>query len=187
MASFTVVYDACVLYPFTLRDVLIRLARTGHFRARWTDEILDECFGSILEARRELDAKALARTRKLMIEAVPGCLVRGYDALIDGITLPDPKDRHVLAAAIRSGAQLLVTANLKDFPRAALEPYDIDAQDPDDFVSLLVDLAPGSICRAITEQAEALKNPRRTVSEVLARLEQQGLPQAVSLIRDLME
>ena len=96
--AFVVVYDACVLYPARLRDLLIRIARIGIARARWTDEILDECFRSILENRPDLDESALRRTRELMIKAVPDCMVTGYEDLIEGLTLPDQDDRHVLAA-----------------------------------------------------------------------------------------
>src|SRR5437867_10500112 len=110
--AFVVVYDACVLHPAPLRDLLIRLAGTGLFRAKWSEEILDECFSSILRDRSDLDAARLARTRQLMIEAVPDCLVRNYEAITETLALPDPQDRHVLAAAIRSGAQTIVTSNL---------------------------------------------------------------------------
>ncbi|HVZ31726.1 MAG TPA: PIN domain-containing protein [Polyangiaceae bacterium] len=129
-----VVYDACVLYPAPLRDLLLRIAVTGLIRARWTERILDECFRNIVAARPELDPTALERTRELMNRAVPDCLIRGYEGLIDGLSLPDPDDRHVLAAAIRAGAQLIVTSNMRDFPENALAPYGIEAKDPDDFV-----------------------------------------------------
>lgn len=114
--AFVVIYDACVLYPAPMRDLLVRLANTGVVRARWSEMILDECFRSILEQRPDLTPQALARTRELMNRAVPDCLVTGFEQLIDGLRLPDPDDRHVLAAAIRAGAQGIVTANLKDSP-----------------------------------------------------------------------
>ena len=185
MASFTVVYDACVLYPAPLRDLLVRLARTGHFRAKWTDRILDECFDAILDTRKDLDAKALNRTRELMIRAVPDCLVTGYESLIEGITLPDPDDRHVVAAAIRIGAQVIVTTNLADFPESALQPFAIAPQHPDVFVSHVIDLAPGAVCKVIAEQAGALKNPPMTTAALLDLLET-GLPQSVAELRDLL-
>jgi hypothetical protein len=77
--AFVVVYDACVLYPAPLRDLLVRVARTGLVRARWSDAILDECFRSILENRPELNPRALERTRMLMKLAVPDCIVGGYE------------------------------------------------------------------------------------------------------------
>jgi len=107
--AFIVLYDACVLYPAPLRDLLIRVAKTGVVRARWTDAILDECFRNILEQRPDLKPEALKRTRELMTQAVPDCLVTGFETLIDSLTLPDRDDRHVLAAAIRVGAQAIVT------------------------------------------------------------------------------
>jgi hypothetical protein len=142
--AFVVVYDACVLYPAPLRDLLMRVAHAGLVRARWTDKILDECFRNIAENRPELRPEALARTRQLMIAAVADCMVTDYEPLIAGLRLPDPDDRHVLAAAIRCAAQVIVTTNLSDFPFESLRPYHIEAQHPDDFVLGLVDLAPGA-------------------------------------------
>ncbi|MBX3216621.1 MAG: PIN domain-containing protein [Labilithrix sp.] len=132
--AFVVLYDACVLYPAPLRDLLIRLANTGIVRARWSEAILDECFRNIQEQRPDLKPEALQRTRELMKKAVANCMVTGFESLIEGITLPDPDDRHVLAAAIRVGAQAIVTFNLRDFPKETLSQYEVEAQPPDDFV-----------------------------------------------------
>src|SRR5262245_7754897 len=114
--AIVVLYDACVLSPAPIRDVLIRVANTGIVRARWSERILDECFCSIVEQRADLAHDALDRTRRLMCEAVPDCLVTGFEHLEEGLDLPDPDDRHVLAAAIRGNAQAIVTLNLRDFP-----------------------------------------------------------------------
>ena len=92
--AFVVIYDACVLYPAPLRDLLVRVAQAGVVRARWTTEILDECFRSILKQRPELQPQALVRTRELMTQAVADCMVEGYEPLIAGLTLPDPDDRE---------------------------------------------------------------------------------------------
>jgi len=143
--SFTAVYDACVLYPPSVRDLLVRLAQTGLFAARWSDAILDEMVESILERQPEVDRSRLERTRQLMCEAVPDCLVTGYEGLIESLELPDPDDRHVLAASIRASAQVIVTSNLSDFPSEHLDPYAIEAQSPDQFVLHLVDLAPATV------------------------------------------
>ncbi|MGA6162807.1 PIN domain-containing protein [Amycolatopsis magusensis] len=112
-----VLYDACVLYPSTLRDLLIRLAQAGLVRAKWSDRILDEVFGNLAENRPDLDPAQLDRTRKLMVTAVRDCLVTGYEPLIGAVELPDPDDRHVLAAAIKARAEILVTSNLRDSRR----------------------------------------------------------------------
>ena len=111
--AFVVLYDACVLYPAPLRDLLVRIANTGIVRARWSEAILDECFRSILEQRPDLKPDALKRTRELMKQAVPDCLVTGFEALVEGLALPDPDDRHVLAAAIQARAQAIITFNLR--------------------------------------------------------------------------
>lgn len=162
---FVVIFDACVLYPAPLRDFLLRLARTGIVQAKWSEEILDECFEAILRERPDLNTKALDRTRRLMREAIPDCIVAGHESLIDGITLPDPDDRHVLAAAIRSGSQTIVTFNLKDFPTAVLEPMGVEARHPDDFVVDQIDLAPGLVVGALLEQVASLKNPPMTTDD----------------------
>lgn len=184
--AFVVIYDACVLYPAPLRDLLIRVANTGLVRARWSETILDECFRSILENRPDLRAEALNRTRELMMKAVPDCLVRGYEALIGGLELPDPDDRHVLAAAICAGAQSIVTFNLKDFPGVNLAPYNVEAKHPDDFVFDAIDLAPGLVTAVVSEQAAALQRPKRTVGELLDTLRDQGLVRSVAKLRELL-
>ena len=179
-----VVYDACVLHPAPLRDLLIRLARSGLVRARWTDAILDKCFRSILRRRPAL-ANPLKRTRELMNAAVRDCLVEGYEDLVDQLSLPDPDDRHFLAAAIRSGAQTIVTANLEDFPPEPLAPYRVEAQHPDDFVVELIDSAPAIVLSVVSQQAADLRSPPHTVDDVLETLQGAGLPMAVARLREL--
>lgn len=118
-----------------------------------------------------------------MNEAVRDCLVTGHEFLIDALALPDPDDRHVLAAAIRAGAGVIVTFNLADFPRETLARFDIEAQHPDDFLVGLLDLAPGAVCSAVKAQRESLRNPPKTAAELLDTLEAQGLTQAVARLR----
>lgn len=109
--SFVVLYDANVLYPSTLRDLLIRIAAAGLVQAKWTERILDEVFDNLRENRPDLSAAQLERTRSLMMTSTRDCLVTGYEPLIPALDLPDPDDRHVLAAAIRARAQVIVTNN----------------------------------------------------------------------------
>jgi hypothetical protein len=120
-----------------------------------------------------------------MNESVPDCLVKGFEDLIEGLHLPDTNDRHVLAAAIRAGAQAIVTFNLRDFPREQLAPLGVEAIHPDDFVVDLIDIAPGVVANVVTEQAAALRNPPRTIGEMLDTLRDQGLPQAIAKLRAL--
>jgi predicted nucleic acid-binding protein len=184
--AFVVVYDACVLHPAPVRDLLIRLARTGLVRARWSEAILDECFRSILGRRPDLRPEALARSRQLMNEAIADCLVTGYESLIEGLSLPDLDDRHVLAAAIKAGAQVIVTANLMDFPADKLSPFNVEAKHPDEFVLNLIDLAPATVALVVSEQAAALRSPPRTVFELLDTLQGQGMVQSVAKLRELL-
>ena len=94
--SFIVIYDACVLYPAPLRDLLVRLGMTGLVQVKWTDEILDECFCSILAKMPDLSAERLERTRTLMNQAIRDVLVDGYQGLVDSLELPDPGDRPAM-------------------------------------------------------------------------------------------
>ena len=183
----TAVYDANILYQAPLRDLFIRLAQAGLVRARWTDTIHDEWLGNVLKDNPQLSPERLARTRTLMNEAVRDCLVTGYEDLIESLTLPDPDDRHVLAAAIRAGAGVIVTYNLADFPAGALARFDIEAQHPDDFLISLLDAAPGAVCAAVKRQRESLRNPPKTAEELLATLEAQGLTQAVARLRAFID
>jgi predicted nucleic acid-binding protein len=120
--AFVVLYDACVLYPNLLRDLLIRVAQAGLVQAKWTNEILEETFRNLKEDRPDLDPAMLDRTRELMGRAIRDVLITGYEPLIPMLELPDANDRHVLAAAIKARAQVIVTTNIKDFPKPALSP-----------------------------------------------------------------
>jgi predicted nucleic acid-binding protein len=184
--AFVGIYDACVLYPAPLRDLLIRVAQKGLLRACWSNRILDECFAAVLRQRPDLDQSKLGRTRALMLEALPDALVEGYEPLMAGIDLPDEDDRHVLAAAIRCGAQMIVTFNTKDFPTAILEPFSVEAQHPDDFLVNQLHLNTGAVIGAVQQQAAALTNPCRTADDVLDALERGGIVEATGLLRGLL-
>lgn len=101
------------------------------------DRILDEVFDNLTANRPDLDPEKLGRTRDLMTRAVRDCLVTDYEPLIEAVDLPDPGDRHVLAAAIKPRAQVIVTSNLKDLPSAVLEAWDVEAKSADDFILAL--------------------------------------------------
>ena len=181
---FVVVYDACVLYPAPLRDFLVRLATTGLFAARWTRQIHDEWMRNLLAERPDLSEDQLQRTRALMDQAIPDCLVEGYEPLVPALELPDPNDRHVLAAAIVSHAQIIVTFNLKDFPGAALRPFGVEAMHPDRFVECQMDLREAAVVQAAKAQRATLKNPPKSASELLDTLAAQGLPATADRLRE---
>ena len=167
--------DACVLYPFHLRNLLVQLGADRLFRPRWTDEIHEEWIRSLLARAPTLDRARLERTRELMRAVLPKADVTGHQALIPSLDLPDAGDRHVLAAALAGGAETIVTWNLRDFPASALEPHGVQAVSPDDFLLSLAGHASGAV-RASTEAARA--NLRRAVpsrTEYVEALEAQGM------------
>lgn len=182
MSNFVALFDACVFYPAQLRDLLLRVAVSDSFKARWTDRIHDEWIRHLLKNRPDIPSQRLARTRELMNRAVPDCLVSDYESLIDQLTLPDPDDRHVLAAAIRCQAGVIVTMNLRDFPDEAVGRYGISVQHPDEFLAHLFDLKPAVVCTAIRQMRASLVNPPKSVRELLGDLLRAGLPETVSLL-----
>ena len=146
-------------------------------RLRWkTSQILD----SLCPANRTLPHFSMMNLN------IHDCLVTGYEALIPGIELPDPDDRHVVAAAIRTRASVIVTFNLKDFPADVLEPLGLEAQHPDEFITHLIYLNAGLVCKALKEQRAGLRNPPRSAEELLATLEMQRLPESMRHLRNFI-
>lgn len=180
MSSVTALLDANVLYPAPVRDLLMQLAVSGLFRAKWSADIHEEWIRSLLKDQPHRKRADLERTRALMDAAVGDCLVTGYQALIPALSLPDPDDRHVLAAAIVGHCDVIVTVNLKDFPEAALAPYGIEARHPDDFLSDHFHLAPERFCEAIRKVRARLRNPPFTAPQYLAALTRHGLAATAS-------
>jgi predicted nucleic acid-binding protein len=184
VANFTVLYDACLLYPASIRDLAVELARTGLLHAKWTTRIHAEWINAVIRQRRELDRARLERVAELMNSAVLDCLVTGFESLEAGLTsLPDPDDRHVLAAAIHCGAQEIVTFNLRDFPDTVLRPYGIRAIHPDAFIEHLLDLNSEAVCEAIRRIRRRLANPPCSAEEMIANYERHGLAVSASVLR----
>ena len=184
MARFVALFDACVLYPAPLRDLLLSVAQTGLFQAKWTDGIHDEWTRNLARNRPELAPK-LARTRELINASVPDCLVTGYEPLQTCLSLPDEDDLHVLAAAIVGRANVIVTYNLKDFPDEALKPYGLHAEHPDQFISNLFDLSPPAVTAEVKKIRARRLNPPRSVDELLNTYLKAGLPETVSDLRTM--
>lgn len=178
-SPFTVIFDACVLYPAPLRDFLMWLGLSGRFRARWSHDIHEEWKRNLLLNRPDLTRAQVDRTSDLMDRAISDGLVDGYEELVAGLTLPDPDDRHVLAAAIRCGASVIVTFNQRDFPADVLASYGVESQHPDEFVENLFDLDAAAVVAAAQRQRAQLKNPPIDVDHYLEILFRQGLVQTV--------
>ena len=183
MARLTALLDADVLYPAGLRDLLLRLADRYLYAPLWSVDIHAEWMRSLLIDRPDLVANMLERTRAVMDGHFPDAVVTGYEALSLGLDLPDPGDRHVLAAAIRGRADVIVTRNLRDFPADRLAPHALAAQHPDAFVADLFEADPEAVLAAVLGHRTALRNPLRSANEHLAALERLGLVRAASLLR----
>lgn len=167
------VYDACVLYPFHLRNILIQCAFDGLVEARWTDDIHDEWIRNLAANTPGLSIERLEATRDRMNAVLPEAAVADHRPLIADLTLPDPDDRHVLAAAIAGKASVIVTWNLKDFPARNLVAHDVTSKSPDDFLTDLHAAFPEAL---ISSVRSAKHNLRRTIPSVEAFIDvlQQG-------------
>ncbi|MBV8255448.1 MAG: PIN domain-containing protein [Chitinophaga sp.] len=179
---FVALLDANVLYPAPLRDFLLRLAQAELFTPRWSVEIHDEWTQNLLKNRSDLKPSQLEKTRQAMDSAFPTANVTGYKSLISDLRLPDANDRHVLAAAIKGQARIIITANKRDFPSKELRIYGIDAQTPDTFVCALLAMNKEKVLEALRNLLNALKNPPQTMDQVLQTLKRVGLSQSVAII-----
>jgi hypothetical protein len=187
-SNFTALFDANVLYSAPLRDLLMRLALTGLFRAKWTDDIHEEWARNLLENRPDITRKHVERIKSLMNSNAQDALVDGYQYLIPALDgLPDPGDRHVLAAAIVGRAHVIVTYNLRHFPSNTLTRYGVEAQHPDEFIRHLIDLNESRVCGAVRQLRASLRNPPKSVEELLDTLSNQELPLTVATLRSLSE
>jgi hypothetical protein len=175
---FVVVLDADVLFPFTLRDTLLRAAAAGFYQVRWSPQVLDEMERNLISTGRVTKEKA-ARLRAVMEREFPEALVTGYEPLI-GAMKNHQKDRHVVAAALKAGAQVIVTANLKDFRKL---PEGVEAQPPDEFLCNLFDLEADAFVELLRGQAGDLVSPPVTFEELLVRLAR-IVPDLASAVRE---
>jgi hypothetical protein len=183
MSPLVAVLDASVLYSAPLRHLLIALAIVGAFQPRWTNTIQDEWVVALKRDRPDLDTHRIDRTRNLMETHLPDALVANYEPLIDGLTLPDADDRHVLAAAIHSSANAIVTVNLKDFPAMVLNQFAIRALHPDAFVFELIQRDALLVLDAMRAHRQDLKNPPKTPAEYLATLESLAMTNTVTALK----
>lgn len=177
-----VVYDANVLYPFQLRNLLVQCAVDGLVAARWTDAIQDEWVRALSRGPKAMPTGELQLVRDLMNRVLPDANVTGYEHRTDAILLPDLDDRHVVAAALKCGAALIVTSNLRDFPADVLEHHGLRATDPDAFLVALHAAMPDAMAE-VTERAR--RNLRRSVptrQEFMAALDRQGLKRFVAAV-----
>lgn len=185
---FTAVLDANALVPALARNLLLSLADAELYRARWTDRILDEMEKGI---RKDCERHGLPdgpdrarRTRSSML-AWPGfadCMVSDYEVLEPSMPTPDPDDRHVVAAAAKTKASVIVTDNIKDFPGPELAKLEIDVKTVDAFVADTIDLNPGQSLSALREMRESLRKPPFSPRELIEKLRANGLNATADLV-----
>lgn len=185
-SRFTAVLDACVLYPMPIRDFLLHLANLDLYKPKWTNEIQNEWKRNLLIKRPDLKDQQLRRTIEEMNKAFPDANTDNYQSLISSFQLPDANDRHVLAAAVRCKADVIVTSNLKDFPKEYVTLFDVEAQHPDLFISNLIDLNPEKAMKAFQNQVAYLKNPPMTELQVLEKLKNTGLLETSRKLKSML-
>jgi PIN domain-containing protein len=172
-----VIFDACILYPFHLRNIVVQIAVDRLVDARWTDEIHDEWIRNLVADLPGIPIERLQITRKLMNDALPDATVTGYRAHLEAITLPDPDDRHVVAAAIKAGASVILTWNLRDFPTKELKNHGLVRQTPDVFLTDLYDKAPDLALASLANARRNLSKTRVSAPDFIDILKNQKLTQ----------
>ena len=184
---FSAVLDACVLYPNALRDTLLRIAEAGIYQPLWSERILAEVQGALV--RKGRPGPLVDRMLSYVRAAFPEAMVEGWESLEDSMG-NHVKDRHVLAAAVRGHAHVIVTINKRDFPSSACDSLDIDVQHPDTFLCYELEQAPDVILQVLQEQAAATGKPPHapmSLEDVLSSLENCGAPVFAATARSLLE
>lgn len=185
ISTFTAFFDANVFYGARLRSLILFLAQTKLFRARWSDRVHDEWIRNLLEKRPSFQRADLMRTRQLMDAAVLDALVTGYEPLINAMDLPDPDDRHVLAAAVVCKASCIVTFNISDFPEESLTPYGLHAVHPDNFLRDVESVDPAAFADAVWEDLDHYRTPPLDLPEYVVALRKAGVPRIAEQISKL--
>jgi hypothetical protein len=180
---FTAFLDACVLLPVALGDTLLRAAEADLYRPAWSPRVQDEVRRAFTLVRPDLPPARIEARLRAADREFPDALTTGFEPIENGLALPDPDDRHVVAAAVAARADAVVTANLADFPDAVLGPLGLHAVGPDDFLLDLLDLAPGRMRGIVQEQAAATSRPALDVDDVLIALGRAGAPRFASEVR----
>jgi hypothetical protein len=170
VAIYTALFDANVLYSIPVTDIVLELASTGLFRARWSNDIHNEWVRNVIKDRPDLPPDSIQHRRKQMDKAIPHALITGYKNLIDVLELPESGDRHVFAAAIVGRADVIVTFNGKHFPNDKLSPYGIEAQHPDEFLNHQRTLDETLFLKCIKEIRGRLSQPKYTAEEYIQNL-----------------
>jgi predicted nucleic acid-binding protein len=178
--------DACALYSALSRDLLLYFASAKMFTPFWNAEIHSEWVSSLATRRKELNKDDLRKISEKMDEDFPAAKISGLSKLIKGLTLPDVKDRHVLAAAIISESDVIVTWNLKDFPKTYLKRFGITTITPDEFLFRLIGGRAGKL-EMFVEELASLSDPPVTPAELLKRMEKSKLQKTADKLKLMLK
>ena len=181
---FIVVLDTNVVYPVIIRDILLWFAHYDLYTPKWSEHIFDE-WKKVMKEKGVSEEEANKRINKVN-SAFPDALVQNYKVLIDHLKLPDEDDRHVLAAAIRTNANLIVTNNIKDFPESYLQLFSLSAKTADDFLTDIIDLNQEQAIAAFKEMVLNKKNPKQDEFEILNQLRNAGLRDTANYLHALL-
>ena len=174
-SRFIAVLDASVLFSIRATNLTLEMAKAGLFQPRWTQDIHEEWTRALRRKNPGVEPAPIAKRRREMDEGFPDALIGGYADLIPSLSLPDPDDRHVLAAAITARADVIVTNNLVHFPADALAAYRLEAQSPDEFLHHQFTLAPVvAVAAAHAVRARLHRHPQ-SADDFLLALSKAGL------------
>ena len=181
---FTAVLDTNVIYPVIIRDLLFWFAYYDLYTPKWSHHIFDE-WKDVMQRKGVTPEESEKRIRNANL-AFPDALVQRYESLIEHLELPDEKDRHVLAAAIKTNAHVIVSNNIKDFPEDVLDKYGLKIKSADDFLTDIIDLNPEIAIEAFREMVLNKKNPELDEYEVLDCLRKNGLKDTADYLHSLL-
>ena len=184
MSDPVVLCDANVLYSILMTDLILSLGEAGLFRPRWTIEIHEEWIRNVLEDQPERTREEMERRRAFMDQAIDHDLIEGYERHIANLNLPDPDDRHVLAAAIEGAAEIVLTYNLRDFPAAALSNFGISALHPYVFLCRQITAEPALVMEVIEKMRVKRKRPEISQEQLLDKLARLNIPKFVKTLRE---
>jgi len=181
---FTCVLDTNVIYPIDIRDLLFWFASYDLFTPKWSKHIFNE-WENVMKRKGIPDEEIKKRVSKAQ-HAFPDALVDNYEPLVNSLELPDEKDRHVLAAAIKTNANIIVTNNMKDFPKEYLASFGLTAKTADDFITDTIDLNAHLALEAFRALVLNRTNPNLDEFEILDRLRKNGLNDSANYLHALI-
>ncbi|WP_137132227.1 PIN domain-containing protein [Rhizobium sp. FY34] len=184
ISTFTVFIDANVFFGARLRSLVLYMAQSKMFRARWTDKVHEEWMRNVAD-KRNIDISRLEKIKACMDSSVLNCLVTGYEGLEASFELPDPDDRHILAAAVKTRADMILTFNDRDFPKHVVEPLGIEICHPDDFLLDQFGISEELFIAYVREDFQHYKAPPLTFDRYIEDLRKAGVPKTAKLIEEL--